>query len=467
MPWTRTQRMSLLAALILTLLGCGDDGDDDSAPADDDDTQTDDDDVQDDDDSGVGDDDDSSAVPSPPCGAGDWGAISDPDNSVHVRADGSDEDGDGTAAHPLATLQAALVKTRGLAEHKRIAVGPGVFEANLDILEETVDENNDPATDSGLVIEGCSTDETAFVPTDANRPVVKVSDANDVRLAGFTLDGGLATLWVWNSASVSLDFVAVKNSTRLGVIFGGWETIVSASHLTVEDTLLAGASDPLGCGIAILDATVDLTDSAVSGSHRAGILVDYGTLTLDRVTVDGTVPGSDGSLGRGIQIQDWSEVQIFDSEIGVQEPNHDAGLFANAAFRLWVENTLVQGTAPAEFDVGGVPCADEGCPGDGIVISQGGGADDPATYVHYLYDNVVSGCARAGLVAESVVADLDGNLSADNSIVDGGTGASLFVQGNLLTDGGDPVITGTDAVAERGDPFALNNTILDVADLLD
>jgi hypothetical protein len=466
MPWTRTQRMSLLAALISTLLGCGNDGDDDSAPADDDDaTQTDDDDVQDDDDS-AGDDDDSSAVPSPPCGAGGWGAISDPDNSVHVREDGSDEDGDGTASRPLATLQAALVMTRGLTEDKRIAVGPGVFEANLDILEATVDEDNDPATDSGLVIEGCSQDETAFVPTDANRPVVKVSDAKDVRLAGFTLDGGRATLWVWNSATVSIDFVAVKNSTRLGVIFGGWETIVSASHLSVEDTLLMDANDPLGCGIAIQDATVDLTDSSVAGSHRAGILVDYGTVTLDRVTVDGTVPGADGSLGRGIQIQDWSEVQIFDSEIGAQAPNHDAGLFANAAFRLWVENTLVQDTAPAEFDVGGVPCAAEGCPGDGIVINQGGGADDPATYVHYLYDNEIRGCARAGFVAESVVADLDGNLSADNTIVDAGTEASLFVQGSLLTDGGAPTITGTDAVAERGDPFALNNSVLDVDDLL-
>ena len=464
MTWTHPRLTSLVGVLFLSLLGCSSEGDDDSAI--DDDDAADDDATDDDDD--TGDDDDSSEPGAPPCASGDWGAITDPDNSVHVRVDGSDEDGDGTAANPLATMQAALDVTREREDHKRIAVGPGVFETFLAIQLDPEDADPDN-TDSGLSIEGCSEDETILVPLDQAAPVVFVHQATDVRLSGFTIDGGRRALLIWDGASVDLDFVAVKNSARIGILFGGWETIVAASHLTVEDTQLEidDYGVEYGYGIAIQEATVELTDSSVSGSHRVGILVDGAPASLERVLVDGTQPGTDGSLGRGIQIQNVSNAQLIDLDIGSITPNSDAGLFSQSTLWLQVENTRVYSTAAADFEVGGTPCSGEACPGDGIVVNQGGEGNDPAVYSNYLYDNVVDGAVRAGIVVESVVADVDGNQTTGCGVTDDLTGESIFVQGDVETDAGDPVITGADDVAERAEAFPLNHAIIEIDGMAD
>ncbi len=466
MTWWYPRFSTALALGLLLALGCGGEGDDDSAAGDDDVA---DDDVADDDTTADDDDDDSAEPVLPPCAGGGWGAISDPDISIHVRADGSDDTGDGTAGNPLATLDAALRMSRDRQDDKRIAVGPGVFPASLAIQADVLDSLGDPATDSGLGIEGCGESETSLLALSADEPVVKVDEAEDVRLSGITLDGGRRALWVWSGAVVDIDFVAVENATRVGIIFGGWETIVSASNLSVSDTLpeVDGSGVEYGYGIAIQGAQVDLTDASVSGSHRIGILIDGAAATLERVSVDGTQPGSDGSLGRGIQIQNVSQALLSDLEIGAIEPNSDAGVFSQASLLLQLENTHVVATSSSALEVDGNPCGGEECPGDGIVINQRGEEDDPALYSHILLDNVVEGTARAGILVESVVAELDGNSTSGCGVVDGVTNGSIFVQGDLDTDGGDHVISGPDPVAERVDAFPLNNQVVETDEFVD
>ena len=141
MKWTLQPLGILLAGLLpILVLGCSNAADDEVA-----------------DDNGADDDiaaDDDTEAATTACGAGDWGFITDPDNSIHVRVGGSDEHGDGSAANPLATLGAALVLSRDRSDNKRIAVGPGEFPTNLNIVDNTVDSNDGQATDSGLSIEG-------------------------------------------------------------------------------------------------------------------------------------------------------------------------------------------------------------------------------------------------------------------------------------------------------------------------
>jgi hypothetical protein len=428
--------------------------------------QVDDDDVADDDD--TGDDDTSDAIP--PCSGGTWGSISDPDRSIHVRADGSDETGDGSATAPLATLATALLATRELEEDKRIAVGPGVFDANLSVLAMTVNADNEDASDTGLVIEGCSTEETALVPVDESLPVIKVTAAQDIQLAGFSIDGGRRALWIWGGATATVDFVTVRNSTRLGVIFGGWHTIVTASNLVVEDTQqeVDALDVEYGYGISIQDADVEIVDSSVSNSRRVGILIDFAQVALDNVTVDGTQASSDGALGRGIQVQDFSTLELYNSEIGASVANSDAGVFSQTSLWLQIENVGVHGTGVAELPPGEEACSGEGCPGDGIVINQAGEINDPAFYTNNLYDNTVAGSARAGIIVDSVAAEIDGNTAGgDNGVVDGVTGESIFVQGDLIDDDGQYVIEGGDSAAERADSFQLNLDGIETDQLLD
>lgn len=434
----------LLRSVVLALLALGP-----GCPA-----ATDDDDASDDatdDDTG---DDDSEEI-APPCAGESWGLI-DPagvEAAIHVRASGSD-DGDGSLEAPLLTLGAAveLARQRDAAD-RRIAVGPGTFPANLDLEAEDLDGKGD----DGLVIEGCSIDETIVEAADGARPVLRATEAADLRLEGMTLQGGRRTLWFWGGATASIETVLVTGGSRQGIIIEGGDTLlpdeptttVELTEVEVRDVVTeSGGDGDVGYGIYVASAVLEMTGGGVKDCGVVGIYGHQAEMTLTGVAVTGTAADGDGYLGRGIHLQELSEAVLTDCTL---EGNADAGLFSLRS--LWVEldGLTVDATTAAELP------DDPGQSGDGIVLTVGDQALDPALLVCTLADNEVTASARSGILIEGVSADLQGNVAgADNGLSVGGT--AILVQG-------DSIVTGTDAWAAPPSELAVYRGALTTDDL--
>ena len=399
-------RAALLGILCL-LLGC---------PTDDDDAT--DDDTGDDDDAA----DDDDTAPSGPCADGVWGLIQDPDSAIHVRADGSD-DGDGSAEAPLASVLAAVELARA-GGGSRIAIGPGTYPTTVSLSGEAGD---DP-TDSGLVIEGCSSDEVTLEADDAMEPVIKISESTDVRLAGFTTQGGMHALAIWSGATAEVDQVVVRDASRAGVSLAGWDTEVVLQQVQVHDMLADAGAD--GYGIEVQEATVTMTGGGVWNARVVGFLATLASVELTGVTVQGTQPAADGSLGRGIQLQEMTIGTIQDAVI---TDNYDVGLYSILSLELTLQDSTISGT------IAGIVPGEDYTTGDGIRITQGDGAFDPSGLIATLTGNTASGNARAGILIQDITGELTGNTAGgDNGMSE--DDLSIYAIGNAVMTGADPYI---------------------------
>lgn len=426
------RKILILSWLLLCLLAFGCNGGDDDDATDDD----------------TADDDDDDSVPAdPPCADGSWGFITDGQDAIHVRADG-DDGNDGSDAAPLATVGAALTLSREASQPRRIAIGPGTFAATLSVFGEEADES----TDSGLSIEGCSPTETILEAENAEEPVIKVTESVGVRLAGLGLQGGRRSLWVWGGADVEIESVHVTNSGRLGIIIGGTDSIATMTNVEVHDPVVETDEygTEYGYGISFQNSTATMTGGGVWGAYRVGILCHYADVTFVDVSVEDTAQDSDGYFGRGIQLQDLSMATISGGNLA---GNSDAGVYSLRSLYLELDGLTVDATAAS-----GVP--DEAADtGDGIVISQGVTNNDPASYLAVLTDNTVTGSARAGILIDSVSAEINGNTAgADNGLSEGGS--SIYAQGNF-------VMSGADSFVEPGEALQTNNADLETDDLVE
>jgi hypothetical protein len=418
-------RLGALLAVSL-LLGC---------PANDDDNAADDDAADDD-----AADDDSDV--DGPCSDG-WGFIDDPFDAVHVRQDGDDAAGDGTIGAPLATVPAALLTTRESGQAKTIAIGPGVFGANLWLHDDTVDAHGNDATDNGLAIEGCGVDETTLVPIDAGESVFNVNGAADVRLAGFAVDGGNQSLWLKSGTVAAIESVTIRNAIDNGLLVSGSATVVMADRVVVEDTLRdMHVGEPEGGeGILVNQATMTISMSEVHRSVSSGILVEFGEVYLDGVTVEDTLPDEDGRYGRGIMVVDQSIVELRDCSLS---GNHDAGIWSDSSLWLLVEDCQIAGTVAGGH---GEPT------GDGIVITQGGLGYDPGSFTNTVTGTNCTNSARAGIIVDGVAVELSGNVAGgDNGLSD--DGVSIYVQN--LDDAG-AFVSGTDEYVVPDEPLYLDH----------
>jgi hypothetical protein len=464
----RASHLLYLSILCLAFAGCPAD-DDDAADDDAGDDDSGDDDSGDDDSAGdddSGDDD----VADPPCAGGTtWGEISDPQNAIHVRADGSDDKGTGSGSAPFASLQAALEASRQPGAPKNIAVGPGTFETNVLVRHDA----GPKMTDDDLAIEGCGTAETILEGGGgqySSEPVILVAAAQNVRLAGFTTEGGRRAIWIWSGATTQIELVDVRNSVRLGIIIGGWDSIAGLTDVNVIDTVteVSARGIEYGYGISVQDGTAIFERVSISGSTKAGLLVDFGTVTATDLDVDGTGADSDGYQGRAVQAQNWAMLTMEGGHIGENELNQDAGIFAQAALYLDLDTVTVHGTDSGALDGEACDPLLYECPGEGIVVTQGGLGEDPANYQAYLTDNTVMNSSRAGIIIESVVTDLSGNNTANNEMMNGKN--SIYVQGDLLDGLGNSILTGDqalDAAVQDQDPSPLNRVLVDIDDLID
>lgn len=357
----------------------------------------------------------------PPCADGGWGAIGDPADTIHVQA-GGDDTNDGSAQAPLLTVSAAIDAARD--GTPRIGIGPGSFEAALDLLE----------TDGGLVVVGCSPEETILVPEVEGEPQIKVTAALDVEIGSLTLSGGDRGLWVWGGAAASASHVVIDDGQWSGFVVDGPFTLLDLEDVSVTGTRSVGGVG--GYGGEIDGAVVTWTGGGAWGNTAVGVVVSGETadLQLSNVEIADTLPADDGAFGRGVQVQEYASARLSDT---VLSNNHDAGLFSLLGDDLVLERVTVDQTAGGAVG------------GDGIVVTgvdAGGRQLDPATFVVTLDDNVVTDPARAGIVLERVTATVSGNQ------VTGG------VQGLVSQEGA--VVSGPDVVDVLTVPLVLNRDAL-------
>lgn len=388
-------------------------------------------------------------TPTPPCADGGWGLITPDDETIHVRADGSDE-GDGGADTPVATLDAALELARGRGGAARFAVGPGTYAAQLGLGELFADAD-------GLTIEGCGPGEVTLEAAADWDSVIRVNGLQDVRLAGFTVSGGRRAVMVYGGATATLESLEVRDSSRVGIVWDGNLTAGTATDVSVRDTVGDPDDDgAYGYGVLIQGAQVTIVGGGVYDSVRAGLLVHDATasVVLDGFAVENTSPGADGALGRGIQVQELAQLAMTGG--GVSGCS-DAGIFARQALAVDLSGVSVADTALAVAPDGGEAA------GDGIVVTQGDTdlALDPGTFLFTMADTTVSGSARAGVLLDGVTAELGaGNVLTDNAY-DPGAGAPLAQGGAVVTG-----VTSFDLDA-AGTPLDVFGAALDDDALLD
>lgn len=339
-----------------------------------------------------------------PCSDGGWGHIDSVSPAVHVRAGGDDLAGDGTEARPFATLARALQATRALpASARRIAVGPGSFAGGLTL---------DQASDNGLVVQGCGPDET-LLAGGGSAPVLDVSAAGAVALAGLGLTGGVDALTIRGGASATVDAVEISNTSGRGLVVQGATTVASLTDVTIRDVQASSC----GAGASIVGATVDWTRGGVEQAEGLGIFADEADLTLVDVDVADTAPAFDDTLGRGLHAQ-YSRVSV---DGGQYTGNRDASIYLldvlNGSSIFGVVITL-----PGAGVVITLPGAGRADTGEGIVVKSTGAGGSVE-----LVGNTIDGAPRAAILVDGAEVEMSGNTASDTGLYDT-YGAHFFAQ---------------------------------------
>jgi hypothetical protein len=333
----------------------------------------------------------------PPCAdGGGWGYIDPTDpEAVHVREGGDDESGTGTAAQPLASVQAALDLTRASAGERIIAVGAGSFELNL-----TLSRSDDETT-----IQGCGPAETVFEGADDEAPVLLVTGSSGITLEGISTRGGTRGIQAWSAATITLHDILVESSRAAGVIIHGNGTVASLEEVYVHGTLSVDDGSG-GYGLAFQEgAEVAMTGGGAYDNTAAGIMVsDVESVALHGVIVEGTLQDRQGRYGRGVMIQDFASSVIIDEGSEIRD-NHDAGVFALAPLSFTMSDSTVRGSLASVIP--GI----EDTSGDAVVVTRGTDKLDPSLYLAALTGNVIEEFERAGILFDGVTA-----AESDNTI---------------------------------------------------
>ena len=374
-------------------------------------------------------------VPEGPCvdGArGDgWGLISsDPLVAIHVRTDG-DDGGDGGHARPVATLQKAL--ELAVLEQRPIAVGPGEFTSSLSLF----------GAPSGIVIQGCSPQETVLIAESDALPVIDTNGATDVVLGGFATLGGEMAIKVWAGSTVDISDLLIDGSKGAGISMNGGYSVLSR----VEVTNPVASDQGYAYGIAMDGGEALLAQVSVRDATMAGILVGGGTVELIGVSVPLRVAkitrvnaGDMSLLGRGIQLQEYANGVFADVTLS---DNADAGLYALRS-AVTSTNLTIEGTTAGVC---------EGCElqtGDAAVFSRGDSNVAPSTFQIALTDSVIDGADRTGFLFSGVTANVTGTLAQD-------CGHLVDEKALLFQDGA--VVSG-DEVAVLDSPLGTNLNLL-------
>jgi hypothetical protein len=248
-----------------------------------------------------------------------------------------------------------------------ILVGPGAFPGPIEI------------TQYGVTLRGTCPAVT-FIDGDGDTPGLRVF-AGDALIERLTVRGGAPGIEVTGQSwSATLHDVVVDGASEQGIKVGG------QAILLAEDVVVTGTA---GRGLTVLSAgSADLTRATITGSTDVAVHVDAAALILRESTISGIAPEASGVLGRGVQAQRGSTVEVIDS---IVEGSTDAGICAIDS-DLTVRGTRVSGTVAGTDGVG-----------DGIAFFLGPEGAGSRTLI--TSDTELVGNARAALIVDGEVGE--------------------------------------------------------------
>ena len=373
-----------------------------------------------------------------PCGDAGWGAVSAPEDTLHVSGDeplhqlDPSLDADGSMTHPfrsLADLEEHLSASTELAG-VAVALWPG--EHTLQPTSAQVLAN------AGLPVQSCGPETTRLKPAEAGEgPVLTLSDGANLTLDGFSLSGrpGHPAILVEDASTLTLSNASVSNDLSAAAILGrsgatlnlyniqvvggatGIWTNGGASTLTVDTSTISGAgmagiwtnggastlTDVVvqdidgvpgisgargGWGVVLKDGIVALDKVHIKNVQQGGLVLNNTAGAITDLRVEDVSTNADGELGRGIHA--WGS---YDPSIGLMFTNvevanvHDVGILARNTHPLKLENITITNVEPATYLI----AADEGdsdsldsssydpgvvTTGDGLIVVQRGWAGE-------------------------------------------------------------------------------------------
>jgi nitrous oxidase accessory protein NosD len=304
-----------------------------------------------------------------PCGAGHWGDIPIEPGAHYVDLSYTGGDSDGSEQRPWTTVGEAVAAAQPGA---LVAIAAGTYAEDLVV------------QGSAVRLWGVCPAQTEIAGTGQEPATVFIrSGADGTEIHGLSITGGRAGVIISGSANVVVQRLRVHDTGGIGVdiedILGPTSATVTGSLIegaqsvglfvvgatvTVEDNVLRGTMPTSelsrGRGIEVGDnpdtqrrATVTVLDSVVDQSHDSGVFVAGSDVTIEGSLVRATLPkASDGSSGRGLTIQSNSTTLARANVVirgSVVELNHDAGVHVSGSDAT-IEATTLRGTLSRQAD---------------------------------------------------------------------------------------------------------------------
>jgi len=166
---------------------------------------------------------------------------------------------------------------------------------------------------------------------------------------------------------VTLQLGAVGEIHRSAVVENRYTGIfVGSAGLTISDAAIvatdADAGDGDGAGLRVQDSSLDAARIYTADNHTAGVFIAGSTTSarIEDFVALRTQPDLAGDYGRGIDVIDGAQVEVFRAHIA---HSHDLGVFAaHPGSRLLLEDAVVRDTVAnaANGDFGRAVSAQEG-----------------------------------------------------------------------------------------------------------
>jgi len=364
--------------------------------------------------------------------------------------------GDGSLAAPFDTLDAALAESR-VSGALSIAIASGDLSGTWVLGED----------DTGLEIAGCGRQSTLIEGVEAEQGpngelvLQPAFDVRDPGTANITIrDLGVVAarraLLVQRGAGalgpITVARVDVLQAVRVGVLIDGGSTVAHLDDVVVEDVATDGGD--FGWGIAVqtgrqlaseFAGPTVLTNVEVRDVTGLGILADGAFLEVTDSLVTGVLPTASGLLGRGVQMQQFSQGCLDGLEA---TGNSDAAVFLESPGRAIYDvdgggDPVVVSVTPIELldstlgSTSAVTLPGGEDTGDGLVATHWSpGTPQTAEEFQVVIDGTeIAGNPRSAMIAETVTASL-----GTNGIFSKGSGYPVVAQGGAIVEaiGGGP-----------------------------
>ena len=278
------------------------------------------------------------------CGSGTWGDLTDVDVHVDVTAESG---GDGSADLPFRTIQEGL-DAAGDDGGGRVALAAGTYPEMV-----TLDEDHNGTILQGrclelVVIDGNAEDRPAGVLMETDEEVaveiwdltvtggaVGMEDPMGISAGGVAVDVGTLSLH-------RLDVVANR---KYGVVGKNDHSHLTLDQVTVRGTLPVEAAFGRGIGVGV-GATLQATNCIVEDNSEVGVFVmgSGAEADLTDTTVRGTTANGDDEMGFGLGASAGGVIRASGCVI---EGNTVAGVAAiNNNSDIELTDSVVRGTLP-------------------------------------------------------------------------------------------------------------------------